>query len=168
MPTYNPEPAVYVGTYCKYNKGSLTGAWLKLSDYTDHAEFISACLKLHNDESDPELMFQDQEHLPSNMFTESSVNPLMWDFMNHSADWEAKVAFMDNGMGWDDDAFDEAYEGEHRTLIDFAESLADDLDLLGSMPEHLRWYFDYEKYGRDLLGTDYWCDVTETYYFRNI
>ena len=27
--------SVYVGTYAKYNNGSLSGAWLNLSDYSD-------------------------------------------------------------------------------------------------------------------------------------
>ena len=31
------EASVYVGTYGKYNNGSLFGAWLDLSDYADKA-----------------------------------------------------------------------------------------------------------------------------------
>ena len=32
--------SVYVGTYAKYNNGSLSGAWLDLSDYSDKEEFL--------------------------------------------------------------------------------------------------------------------------------
>ena len=32
------EARVYVGTYGKYNNGSLFGAWLDLSDYSDKEE----------------------------------------------------------------------------------------------------------------------------------
>ena len=36
------EAKVYVGTYAKYNNGSLSGAWLDLSDYSDKEEFYEA------------------------------------------------------------------------------------------------------------------------------
>ena len=44
------EARVYVGTYGKYNNGSLFGAWLDLSDYADKEEFYEACRELHKDE----------------------------------------------------------------------------------------------------------------------
>ena len=34
------EARVYVGTYNKYNNGSLFGKWLDLSDYSDKDEFF--------------------------------------------------------------------------------------------------------------------------------
>ena len=37
------EARVYVGTYNKYNNGSLFGKWLDLSDYSDKDEFMEAC-----------------------------------------------------------------------------------------------------------------------------
>ena len=40
------EARVYVGTYGKYNNGSLFGAWLDLSDYADKEEFYEACREL--------------------------------------------------------------------------------------------------------------------------
>ena len=44
MKTYDLSNAkVYVGTYGKYNNGSLFGAWLDLSDYADKEEFYEAC-----------------------------------------------------------------------------------------------------------------------------
>ena len=55
------EASVYVGTYGKYNNGSLFGAWLDLSDYADKEEFYEACRELHKDEEDAEFMFQDYE-----------------------------------------------------------------------------------------------------------
>lgn len=55
---------LYVGTYRKYNSGSLRGAWLDLDKYANADEFAKACRKLHSDERDPELMFQDVETDP--------------------------------------------------------------------------------------------------------
>lgn len=50
------EPSVYVGTYGKYNDGSLCGLWIDLSSFDDYDEFINFCYAIHSDESDPELM----------------------------------------------------------------------------------------------------------------
>lgn len=65
------EPALYCGTYAKYNNGSIAGKWLKLRDYDDASEFLQACRDVHRDEADPELMFQDCEGIPSELYGES-------------------------------------------------------------------------------------------------
>ena len=58
-------------TYGKYNNGSLSGAWLDLSDYSDKEEFYEACRELHKDEEDAEYMFQDWENVPEGLIGES-------------------------------------------------------------------------------------------------
>ena len=65
------EARVYVGTYNKYNSGSLFGKWLDLFDYWDKDEFMEACRELHKDDQDPELMFQDYENIPEALISES-------------------------------------------------------------------------------------------------
>jgi len=50
------QPRIYVGTYAKYNSGSIKGQWLNLKDYSDKDDFLAACRELHKDESDPEFM----------------------------------------------------------------------------------------------------------------
>ena len=64
------EASVYVGKYGKYNDGSIFGEWLNLSDYADKEEFYTACMELHNDEADPEFMFQDYENIPNGLIGE--------------------------------------------------------------------------------------------------
>ena len=66
--------SVYVGTYAKYNNGSLYGAWLNLSDYSDKEEFYEACRELHKDEEDAEYMFQDYENIPEALISESWIS----------------------------------------------------------------------------------------------
>lgn len=58
---------VYVGTYAKYNAGSLKGAWLDLSQFENYSKFVEACRELHKDERDPELMIQDTEGMPDGL-----------------------------------------------------------------------------------------------------
>ena len=72
-------PSVYVGTYHKYNCGSIAGAWLDLTDFDSSEEFYERCRELHANEADPEFMFQDWEGIPSDMASECHIN---WDFIN--------------------------------------------------------------------------------------
>lgn len=68
------EARVYVGTYGKYNNGSLFGAWLDLSDYSYKEDFYEACRELHKDEEDAEYMFQDYEDIPEARISESWIS----------------------------------------------------------------------------------------------
>lgn len=72
------QASVYVGTYGKYNSGSIAGKWLKLSKYESKNEFLQACRRLHKDESDPEFMFQDFENVPDSMIDESFISDEIW------------------------------------------------------------------------------------------
>lgn len=58
---------VYVGTYKKYNGGSLAGAWLSLADFKNYDAFLAACNKLHDDEKDPEFLILDSEDFPDGL-----------------------------------------------------------------------------------------------------
>ena len=55
---------VYVGTYGKYNSGSIAGAWIDLSDCASYSDFLAKCKDTHKDERDPEFMIQDTEGFP--------------------------------------------------------------------------------------------------------
>lgn len=72
---------IYVGTYSKYNSGNLAGAWLDLEDYCDEGEFFAACRELHKDEDDPELMFQDTDAPSWALTSESSIHPLVFEYL---------------------------------------------------------------------------------------
>jgi len=52
---------LYVGTYHKYNSGSIQGEWVDLDDFNNKDEFLEYCAELHKDEDDPEFMFQDSD-----------------------------------------------------------------------------------------------------------
>lgn len=83
---------VYVGTYNKYNEGSLFGKWLDMSDYDSYEDFIAACKELHKDEDEPEFMFQDFDFdsevrpLLKQLVSESHVNPQVWDVFDLDSD----------------------------------------------------------------------------------
>ena len=79
-------PRLYVGTYAKYNRGSIEGKWLDLEDYADKEDFYEACAELHKDEADPEIMFQDFEGFPREFYCESSVPDALFDWLALSED----------------------------------------------------------------------------------
>lgn len=58
---------VYVGTYGKYNAGSIAGKWVDLSDFKNYDQFVKACAEVHKDERDPEFMIQDYEGMPDGL-----------------------------------------------------------------------------------------------------
>ena len=74
------EVKIYCGTYGKYNDGNLFGEWIDLTDM-DKEEFYEACFELHQNEVDPELMFQDYEsnsEALKSMIDEGGIDKDFW------------------------------------------------------------------------------------------
>jgi antirestriction protein len=145
------ESKVYVGTYAKYNAGSLKGAWLTLTDYADQESFLAACAELHKDEPDPELMFQDHEHIPEGMISESSIEAELWDWLALGDEDKELLAVyrkhvdqtgtLEQARG--------AFMGTFESKEDWAESYLDDTGLIKELPKSLQNYIDFERYARD-------------------
>ena len=172
------EFRIYVGTYAKYNDGSLFGEWLNLSDYNDLGDFYQACLRLHQDEQDsdgccPELMFQDWEHIPDFLIGESWIHPQTFRYMEvitemdqdracgfelyckHIATWPDQGKDIDEQL----DRFNEVYQGYFSGLGDAAEEFAyqyvEDTGLLAGVSPTIQRYFDYAAFARDLFLDGY-------------
>lgn len=65
---------VYVGTYRKYNNGSLYGMWVDLEACGDEDTFMDVIKQLHYDEKDPEYMYQDFQCFPRKFYEESHLD----------------------------------------------------------------------------------------------
>lgn len=148
----NDTPKVYVGTYAKYNNGNLSGEWLELDDYSRIDEFLEACKKLHEDENDPELMFQDYENIPERYIGESYIDAEFWDYLELIEDGNISEEAVKAGVELDIPLYkiEEAYCGEYKDFTDYAYSYVEDTGMLNDVPETVKSYFDYEKYGRDI------------------
>lgn len=145
---------IYVGTYAKYNSGSIQGAWLDLADYEDKEAFLEACQVLHQDEEDPELMFQDWEDIPSGLVSECTISADLWEIMEES-DLEPVRAYLAIFGEWNQGDYQDRYHGQYNSWEDMATELLDSTGELEAIPENLRYYFDYSAYARDLrLGGD--------------
>jgi len=150
----NVNCEVYVGTYYKYNNGSIGGQWVDLTQFEDYEEFIQYCKELHKDETDPELMYQDNlmDSVFHYMVGEYGVDKRIFKAIELYAeleDYQQEIlaAFMD-ASGIDFFEAIEKYEDCFVTdnLADYAYEIMESYDL----PEFARNYFDYEKLERDL------------------
>ena len=130
-------PAVYVGTWHKYNCGSIAGRWFDLTTFDDERDFFAACRALHQDETDPELMFQ------------------AWvEGFRQARDEGCEEAYrlwVDDTGETDFDSFRDAWWGEADSEEAFAVEFVSDAGLLADVPETVALYFDYEAYARDLF-----------------
>ncbi|ECU6574279.1 DUF1472 domain-containing protein [Salmonella enterica subsp. enterica serovar Derby] len=147
-------PAVYVGTWHKYNCGSIAGRWFDLTTFDDERDFFAACRALHQDEADPELMFQDYEGFPGNMASECHINWAWVEGFRLARDEGCEEAYrlwVEDTGETDFDTFRDAWWGEADSEEAFAVEFASDTGLLADVPETVALYFDYEAYARDLF-----------------
>lgn len=169
------QASIYVGTYAKYNNGSIFGKWLNLSDYTTIEEFYQACAELHKDEEEPEYMFQDWEYIPRSLISECGLSDKIFeirDALQDLDDTEKEPFFI-----WcDNDHYDlsktdvecliatfrDDYIGKYDCDEAFAMELVEERS---DLSEFARQYFDYEAYARDLFCGDYWSN--DGYVFHN-
>ena len=153
------EPSVYVGTYGKYNDGSLCGLWIDLSSFSDYDEFINFCKAIHADEEDPELMAQDFECFPRQWYNEGFMDEEDFDHILEYSDMCDKHGqeAVDDYMEFHDelDNFEEAYCGEWDSEEDFARHIISECYNLEREMGDLSRYFDYDAFGRDLFDWDY-------------
>jgi antirestriction protein len=150
------QMAVYVGTYGKYNDGSIYGAWIDLTLIKDEEDFNDLCAEIHKDEQDPEFMLQDWQSIPSRYISESGLSAEFWDYLeayNGTSNTEALKKFVD--YGYSPENFSSYYMGEFDSEQEYAEALLDETGELEQIPQHLRYYFDYESYASDLFINDY-------------
>ena len=153
------EPSVYVGTYGKYNDGSLCGLWIDLSSFDDYDEFVNFCQAIHADEADPELMAQDYECFPRQWYNEGFISRDDFDHIKEYSEMCDKhgADAVDDYMEFHDelDNFEEAYMGEWDSEEDFARHIVNECYDLERSMGNLADYFDYERFGRELFMYDY-------------
>lgn len=182
-------PQVWVGCLSCYNAGRLRGKWITAeqaaaeiaddaityggqaeqitTEYADgHTITRTVCAKCGGDEFD---VF---DH-------ENTIRPVtvgqFYDMAEHLDEMnrdthEALTALAEwLGMETLDELItyhDDYYCGQWDKFEQFAENYADDVGDLAAIPEHLRDYFDIDRYARD-LAHDYYYDTTTGHTWRS-
>ncbi len=147
------EPRIYVACLSCYNAGHLVGAWMDATDAEafdiatlEHAKDASPCEEhaIHDYEGFGAIKLDEHESL-------ADVAKLAELLEEHG---EAFAAWYDNetrDLSEDlAEQFQEQYRGTWKSLEDYASEFAEDYGLLKDVPEELKYYFDFEAYGRDM------------------
>lgn len=152
------------------------GAWIDLDTITEWDEVkaeLAKHLSIDADELD-EILCSDIEGLPRHFYASNcdSFDMSAWaDFKEQldktHLDAEVIDAYLENmGTygGIDVSDIEDCYYGEFDDWTDFAYHLMEETGDLDQLPENLRHYFDFEKFGND-LSFDFF--ESNGYFFRN-
>lgn len=152
------------------------GAWIDLDDITEWDEVKAELAKhLSIDAGNiDEVLCADVEGLPRHFYASNCDGFSMTDWADFKEqldathlDAEVIDAYLDNmGTygGIDVSDIEDAYYGEFDDWTDFAHHLMEETGDLDSIPESLRNYFDFEKFGND-LSYDFF--ESNGHFFRN-
>ena len=143
---------IYVGTYAKYNNGSIAGEWLDIEDYADKEDFLAACKELHKDEADPEFMFQDLEDIPTGMAGESFVTDELFEYgLLNEHDQEIWATYRDHvNQDGDFDEAQDAFQAKGTSKADVAQGHYEDTGMMNGVSGWAANYIDWEAVARDM------------------
>lgn len=157
---------VYVGTYNKYNCGSLGGAWVDLESFHNEKELMRFLYRLHADEAEPEFMVQDYMNFPKRLYSESMNEQdfeELFKWLNLDEEEREMCAEywkeIDESASVDEIADRLVYSGDSDEYFD---ELADEALSDNNVPVFLQCCFDYEKW-REMCKFDY--RVTSNFVF---
>lgn len=167
-------PRIYAACLASYNDGQLHGAWIDAAqDPEDIHASITQMLRRSRRPDAEEWAIHDYEGFGTLKLGEHPAIERVAEFAHaieeHGdafASWAGYVG--ENYANVSD--FEDAYHGEHDSQRAFTEELLEDMGWLSDMPEHLRSYFDYDTYTRDLFITDFFSSAAPgggVFVFRN-
>ena len=146
----NNDNQIYVACLASYNSGVLHGEWITpKSDKDELQEQINKVLKSSPIEDAEEWAIHDYNDFP-NLGEYPGLDNIIK--VQEAIDEHGQYivnAFLDNWSVEDLDHIDEAYYGEYDSFSEFAQQLADETILI-DCPDNVQFYFDYEKWERDL------------------
>ena len=165
------SPALYCGTYGKYNSGNFNGMWVNVSTFGSYEYFLDFCKAIHADEEDPELMYQDGENIPDSLCSESMgaeefENILKYCDLCDEYNVSAVDDFLEFFSPEDLDEMHYSYMGVFDSKEDFAREMVNDCYDINKMMGNLADYFDYDALARDLFMCDYYFGSHGTVFAR--
>ena len=165
------SPALYCGTYGKYNSGDLRGMWVNLSTFESYDDFLNFCKAIHADEDDPEIMYQDSKNIHYALYRESMGEKVFENIKEYCelCD-EYCVSAVNDFLEWFTPGYlyrmPDIYVGVYDSEEDFARELVNECYDLDNMMGSLACYFDYEAFARDLFINDYCFGSHGTVFLR--
>lgn len=157
----NTEPSIYVACLASYNHGYLHGDWIvPSSNKDDMFDQIKEILKNSPIEDAEEFAIHDYDDFPNlgEYPSLEKVADVQCAIEEHGADIVS--AFLKHFNFEDLDKIEYKYLGHYDSFEQFAEDLADETFLI-DCPENIRYYFDYEKFSKDLEHDYYVSHVSD-------
>ena len=143
-------PKIYVACLSSYNAGRLYGKWIvPANNEIELAEQIKEVLKKSPMPDAEEWAIHDYDEFPNLGEYPTFENIVNCQVAIEEHGIDVVNGFLENWQVEDLSSIDDAYFGEYNSFSEFAEQLAEDTILI-DCPEHIKNYFDYEKWERDL------------------
>lgn len=146
----NDFPKIYIACLASYNAGRLHGKWIvPANNETELSEQIQEVIKSSPAIDAEEWSIHDYDEFPNLGENPSLENIVQCQVAIEEHGIDVVNGFLENWQVEDLSSIDDAYYGEYESFSEFAEQLAEDTILI-DCPEHIKNYFDYEKWERDL------------------
>jgi antirestriction protein len=150
------EMRIYVACLAAYNNGHLHGVWIDATQDIDSIQDeVNTMLANSPEEDAEEWAIHDYEGFGGYSVSEYSGFEELHDVASFIEEYpEIGGELLDHFSDIEEarKAAEESYAGSYKSLADFAEGLTEDTS---KIPEHLQYYIDYERMGRDMeLGGD--------------
>lgn len=160
--TTNPE--IYVACLAAYNNGILHGEWIEVTDEESIHDEIQKILTASPIENAEEYAIHDYEGFGSLRLEEyESISTVceLAELMREHGEVILELYSYHGDLEFAKKQLENNYYGEHKSELDFAYDLFDDL-YAHQVPEHLGFYIDYEAFCRDLFINDFYSIETES------
>ena len=143
---------IYVADLSAYNNGCLYGVWVNMcNDIEDIWDQINKMLSHSPEENAEEIAIHDHEGFEGYSVSEwSNIDELheVASFIEENPGIGGELlSQFNNNLDEARQAIEENYYGCYSSLADYAEELTEGCH---EIPEHLAWYIDYERMGRDM------------------
>jgi antirestriction protein len=151
------HPRIYVACLAAYNNGQLHGAWIDADQSADaiHDE-IRAMLASSPISGAEEWAIHDYEDFGGIQLSEyegiDRVAEIAALLVEHGEAFGVWADYYGNAVSAEE--FRDAYRGEYESEEAYAEEFIADVGMLDSIPENLRYYFDHERFARDMFASD--------------
>lgn len=156
---------IYVASLSDYNNGILHGVWITLDSSTDKGEIYDEITKMLDasptakkyGELAEEYAIHDFEGFPECLCEEYQDFDTLLNFIakyeEHGEAWVAYLEYYGEQWATQED-FEDRFAGEYESEEDYAEQYVEDTGMLSEVPDQLKYYFDMEKFARDMFIND--------------
>ena len=145
------EIRIYVADLAAYNNGKLHGVWIDATQHPDDIqEQINEMLAASPEGFAEEYAIHDHEGFDGYPISEYEGIEFVHEvacFIEEFPDIGAELLNVFSDIDEARKAAEENYAGCYKSLADYAEELTEDTS---DIPEHLAYYIDYERMGRDM------------------